>query len=49
MARQFRALLWGDTMLSQLLGTEEALSPQEARKRAKEAVEALLRLHGMHG
>ena len=49
MARQFLALLWGDTMLSLLLGTEGPPSPEDAGKRAKEAVRALLRLYGLHG
>jgi len=48
-ARQFTALLWGDTMLSLLLGSEGPPSPQDARKRAREAVRALLRLYGLHG
>jgi len=48
MARQFMALLWGGTLLSLLLGSEGAPSPKEARKRAKEAVEALVRLYGLH-
>ena len=49
MARQFRALLWGDTMLSLLLGSERPPSPEDAGKRAKEAVRALLRLYGLRG
>ena len=49
MARQFIALLWGDTLLSLLLGTEGAPSPKEARKRAKESVEALVRLYALRG
>ena len=48
MARQFMALLWGGTLVSLLLGSEGAPSPKEARKRAKEAVEALVRLYGLH-
>ena len=49
MARQFIALLWGDTLWSLLLRTEGAPSPKEARKRAKESVEALVRLYGLRG
>jgi len=49
MARQFLALLWEDTILSLLLGTETPPSPEDARKRAKEAARALLRLYGLHG
>jgi len=47
MARQFLALLWEDTILSLLLGTETPPSPEEAQKRAREAVRALLRLYGL--
>jgi AcrR family transcriptional regulator len=46
MARQFLSLLWGDTMLSLLLGTKSAASSHEARARARAATTALLRLHG---
>jgi len=46
MARQFLSLLWGDTMLSLLLGTRNAASSQEARARARAATTALLSLHG---
>ena len=49
MARQFLSLLWGDTMLSLLLGTKKALSPQEARIRGRAAAAALLSLHGLGG
>jgi len=45
-ARQFLSLLWGDTMLSLLLGTKSAASSHEARARAREATTALLSLHG---
>jgi len=46
MARQFLSLLWGDTMLSLLLGTKNAASPHEARARARAATKAFLSLHG---
>ncbi|SRR5229473_1348627 len=49
MTREFFRLLWGDTMLSLLLGTEKAPSPQEARAQARAATTALLNLHAPPG
>jgi TetR/AcrR family transcriptional regulator, mexJK operon transcriptional repressor len=49
MVGEFFRLLWGDTMLSLLLGTEKAPSSQEARARAREATTALLSLHAPRG
>jgi AcrR family transcriptional regulator len=45
MAGQFLALLWGDVMMSLLLGVRQTPTRLEARRRAEAAVTAFLRLH----
>jgi AcrR family transcriptional regulator len=45
LAEQFRALLWGDLMVSLLLGVTERPNEREIGRRGREAAEAFLRLH----
>jgi AcrR family transcriptional regulator len=45
LAEQFRALLWGDLMVSLLLGVAERPNPRELARRARDAAAAFLRLH----
>jgi AcrR family transcriptional regulator len=45
MAEQFFGLLWGNLMISLLLGVAERPSPHEITRRAREATVAFLRLH----
>jgi AcrR family transcriptional regulator len=45
MMERFFALLWGDLMLSRLLGAAKAPKPADIEKRARAAAEALLKLH----
>ena len=45
LAEQFRALLWGDAMVSLLLGVAERPNPREIARRARGAVADFLRLH----
>ena len=45
LAEQFRALLWGDLMISLLLGVAEAPNPREIARRARDAAAAFLELH----
>ena len=42
---RFFALLWGDLMLSRLLGAAKAPKPADIEKRARTAAEGLLKLH----
>ncbi|HUH92111.1 MAG TPA: TetR/AcrR family transcriptional regulator [Casimicrobiaceae bacterium] len=45
LAEQFRALLWGDLMVSLLLGVAERPNPREIATRARDAAAAFLQLH----
>jgi AcrR family transcriptional regulator len=45
LARQFAGLLWGDLMVSLLLGVAERPSPREIAGRARAAAAAFLQLH----
>ena len=45
LAEQFRALLWGDLMVSLLLGVAERPNPRELARRARDAAAAFLQLH----
>jgi AcrR family transcriptional regulator len=45
LAEQFIGLLWGDLMISLLLGVAERPSPRETARRAKDAAAAFLQLH----
>jgi len=45
LAEQFRALLWGDLMVSLLLGVAERPNDREMARRAREAAAAFLQLH----
>jgi hypothetical protein len=44
-AEQFSGLLWGNLMVSLLLGVAKRPNPQEIAARAHEAVAAFLQLH----
>jgi len=46
LAEQFGALLWGDLMVSLLLGIAQQPSPHESARRARNATVAFLQLHG---
>jgi AcrR family transcriptional regulator len=46
MMEQFFALLWGDFMVSRLLGVAAPLTPAEIARRADAATEVFLRLYG---
>jgi AcrR family transcriptional regulator len=46
MASHFHALLWGDLMVWVLLGTQRAPATKEIRRRADEASDLFLALHG---
>jgi AcrR family transcriptional regulator len=45
LARQFAGLLWGDLMVSLLLGVAERPNPREIAGRARDAAAAFLQLH----
>jgi AcrR family transcriptional regulator len=45
LAEQFVGLLWGDLMISLLLGVAERPTPREIARRAREAALAFLQLH----
>jgi AcrR family transcriptional regulator len=45
LAEQFLGLLWGDLMVSLLLGVAERPSPRDIARRAREAAAAFLQLH----
>ena len=45
LAEQFRALLWGDLMVSLLLGVAERPNLREIARRARDAAAAFLQLH----
>lgn len=45
LAEQFTALLWGDLMLSSLLGLVSQPNPRDLARRAREAAATFLRLH----
>jgi AcrR family transcriptional regulator len=45
LARQFSGLLWGDLMVSLLLGVAERPNPREIAGRARDAAAAFLQLH----
>ena len=45
LAEQFGGLLWGDLMVSLLLGVSEPPSPREIAQRARDAAAAFLQLH----
>lgn len=45
LAEQFRGLLWGDLIVSLLLGVTERPTPREVTRRAGEAADAFLQLH----
>jgi AcrR family transcriptional regulator len=45
LAQQFAGLLWGDLMVSLLLGVTERPNPREIAVRARDAVAAFLQLH----
>ena len=45
LAEQFGALLWGDLIVSLLLGVVDRPSPREATRRARDAAAAFLQLH----
>jgi AcrR family transcriptional regulator len=49
MATQFLALLWGDLMMALLLRLVDAPSPEEVRRRARDATSAFLRLQPFNG
>ncbi|MGC4050734.1 MAG: TetR/AcrR family transcriptional regulator [Paludibaculum sp.] len=46
LAEEFIGLLWRDLMLSLLLGVAERPSPNEIARRARDAADAFLQLHG---
>jgi hypothetical protein len=46
MMEQFFALLWGDLLISQLLGGVSSPKPEEIKRRSGDAVAAFLKLHG---
>jgi AcrR family transcriptional regulator len=46
LVEQFFALLWGDLMMSLLLGVVERPKPREITARARDATAAFLQLHG---
>ena len=46
MMEQFFALLWGDLMVSRLLGVVASPNPAEIDRRAHAATEAFLKLYG---
>jgi AcrR family transcriptional regulator len=46
MTSHFNALLWGDLMVWLLLGLEKAPAPKEIERRAAEATDLFLALHG---
>jgi AcrR family transcriptional regulator len=48
-AEQFAGLLWGNLMVSLLLGVAGRPNPREIAARAREATEAFLRLHSPKG
>ena len=45
LAKQFAGLLWGDLMVSLLLGVAERPNPREIAGRARDATAAFLQLH----
>ena len=45
LAKQFSGLLWGDFMVSLLLGVAERPNPREIARRARDAAAAFLQLH----
>src|SRR5499425_2653343 len=45
LAKQFSGLLWGDLMVSLLLGVAERPNPREIARRARDAAAAFLQLH----
>jgi AcrR family transcriptional regulator len=45
LAKQFAGLLWGDLMISLLLGVVERPNPREIARRARDAAAAFLQLH----
>jgi AcrR family transcriptional regulator len=45
LAKQFAGLLWGDLMVSLLLGVAERPSPRESARRSRDAADAFLQLH----
>ena len=45
LAKQFAGLLWGDLMVSLLLGVAERPNPREIARRARDAAAAFLQLH----
>jgi hypothetical protein len=45
LAQQFAGLLWGDLMVSLLLGVAERPNPREIAGRARDAAAAFLQLH----
>jgi AcrR family transcriptional regulator len=45
LAKQFAGLLWGDLMVSLLLGVAERPKPREIARRARDAAAAFLQLH----
>lgn len=45
MMEQFFGLLWGDLMLSRLLGAQKVPKPEAIGRKARKATEAFLRLH----
>lgn len=45
MTEQFFALLWGDLMLSRLLGAAAAPKPAEIEQRSRAAAEALIKIY----
>ena len=45
LAQQFAGLLWGDLMVSLLLGVAERPNPREIARRARDAAAAFLQLH----
>jgi AcrR family transcriptional regulator len=49
LAEQFVGLLWGDLMISLLLGVAERPNPREIARRAREAAAAFLQLHPFTG
>jgi AcrR family transcriptional regulator len=49
LAEQFVGLLWGDLMISLLLGVAERPIPREIARRAREAAAAFLQLHPASG
>jgi hypothetical protein len=45
LAEQFAGLLWGDLMISLLLGVAERPNPRDIARRARDAAAAFLQLH----